>query len=116
MYEKFKSLLTDDSIFIALIIVFIGVISFGLGRQSVVSENIVQNNAQTAGVKFYEAEEKVLTKSGQKVVVSKSGTKYHLPDCPGASQIKETNKVFFDSIDQVKAAGYLPAANCEGLK
>ena len=50
------------------------------------------------------------------VVGSKSGTKYHLPDCPGAKRIKPENLVSFETIAAAKAAGYTAAANCPGLK
>lgn len=50
------------------------------------------------------------------VVASKNGTKYHLPTCPGAKQISDKNKITFASIDEARAAGYTPAANCKGLK
>ncbi len=52
----------------------------------------------------------------QQVVASKNGTKYHLPTCPGAKQISEKNKITFKSIEEARAAGYTPAANCKGLK
>lgn len=48
-------------------------------------------------------------------VASKNGTKYHLPWCPGASQMKEENKVWFATVADARAAGYEPAANCPGL-
>ena len=48
-------------------------------------------------------------------VASRSGTKYHLPSCSGASRIKEENKVWFQTKEQAVAAGYEPAANCPGL-
>ncbi|MCA9367941.1 deoxyribonuclease I, partial [Candidatus Kaiserbacteria bacterium] len=50
------------------------------------------------------------------VIASKNGTKYHLPSCPGASQIKEANRLEFASIAQARAAGYEPAKNCPGLQ
>jgi hypothetical protein len=50
------------------------------------------------------------------LVGSKNGTKYHLVTYPGAKQIKEENKVYFDSIESARAAGYTPAANCKGLE
>ena len=50
------------------------------------------------------------------IVASKNGTKYPLPNCPGAKQIKESNKIFFASVDEATRAGYTPAANCPGLK
>lgn len=50
------------------------------------------------------------------VVASKSGSKYHLPTCPGAKQIKPENLITFSSRDAAEAAGYTPAANCKGLQ
>jgi hypothetical protein len=48
-------------------------------------------------------------------VASKSGTKYHRADCPGASQIKPENKIFFATAAAAEQAGYTKAANCPGL-
>ena len=50
-----------------------------------------------------------------KYVASKSGTKYHLPWCGGAKQIKEANKIWFDTKEEAEAAGYTPATNCKGI-
>jgi methylphosphotriester-DNA--protein-cysteine methyltransferase len=47
------------------------------------------------------------------VVGSKTGRRYHLPDCPGAKRIKPANLITFESIEAAKAAGYTPAANCD---
>jgi methylphosphotriester-DNA--protein-cysteine methyltransferase len=49
-------------------------------------------------------------------VASKTGKKYHLPWCTGAKNIPENNKIWFNSIDEAKKAGYTPALNCKGLK
>lgn len=48
-------------------------------------------------------------------VASKNSTKYHLTTCPGASQIKEENKRWFDSKEAAEKAGLTPAANCPGI-
>ena len=50
-----------------------------------------------------------------KVVGSKNGSKYHLPECSGAKRIKEENKIWFASVEEAKQAGYTAAANCPGL-
>lgn len=50
------------------------------------------------------------------VIGSKTGKKYHLPDCPGARTILEANKIFFKTIYDAEKAGYTPALNCKGLK
>jgi hypothetical protein len=54
--------------------------------------------------------------AGGAVVGSKNGTKYHYPWCAGAQTIKEENKIFFASIEEARAKGYTPAANCKGLQ
>ena len=50
-----------------------------------------------------------------KVVASKNGTKYYLPNCSSVKRIKEENKIWFASIEEAKQAGYSPAANCLGI-
>ncbi len=141
MFKKFKSFLADDAIFTALLLILVGVISFGLGRQSVVKQEPTTQSNQSAGVVFTESPFKAIsdiqdpeppagaintktkTKSmpvignnSAKVVASRSGKKYHLLDCSGAKRIKEENKIYFNSIQEAEAAGYTPAANCPGLK
>ncbi|HEY4480366.1 MAG TPA: hypothetical protein VJB58_02770 [Candidatus Paceibacterota bacterium] len=54
--------------------------------------------------------------SAETVVASKNGTKYHYPWCAGAKQITEKNKITFNSIEEARAKGYTPAANCKGLQ
>ena len=51
----------------------------------------------------------------QKFVASKNGTVYHFPWCPGAQQIKEENKIYFNSREEAEKEGYRPAKNCPGL-
>lgn len=53
--------------------------------------------------------------SGQ-VVASKTGTKFHLPDCPGAKQISAKNLVVFEGVAAAIKAGLSPASNCKGLQ
>jgi hypothetical protein len=48
-------------------------------------------------------------------VGSRRGKKYHLPDCPGAKTILDTNKVWFASKAEAEARGYTPAGNCKGI-
>jgi len=122
MYEKFKSYLADETLFIAILLILVSFISFGLGRQSVMGGEIRPAPTAPAGISITETPKAIENKapieslSSEKVVVSKSGTKYHLLNCPGASQIKEENKVYFENTELARAAGYTPAANCPGLK
>jgi len=87
----------------------IAVLSFGLGRLS-----------QTGKIKesmpiSVPAQIQVQVSAGGNFVGSKNGTKYHYPWCSGAARIKEENKVWFQTVDEAKRAGYSPAANCPGL-
>lgn len=47
-------------------------------------------------------------------VASATGEKYHLPDCASARQIKEENRIYFQSAQQAEAEGYTPCARCLG--
>lgn len=118
-------------IFLSLVIILVSSLSFGIGRLSVVGdlpagkagrepikieydqELTTENTNQTATVT--NATQKKLappSASDGGVVASKNGSKYHYPYCPGAKQIKETNKITFDSPSLAEAAGYTLAANC----
>ncbi len=125
MSEKFKQFLGEDGVFYTLLIILIAIASFGLGRMSVERDleplNTQTNNQALTALPSLEVEVKAPEvkgsemKAGTKVIASRSGTKYHLPDCAGAKQIKPENRIEFESIEAAKAAGYSPAANCPGL-
>lgn len=51
--------------------------------------------------------------AGGRVVASKNGTKYHHPWCAGASQIKEENKIWYESELEAQQAGLTKAKNCQ---
>jgi hypothetical protein len=110
--------------FVAIIIALVAIIAFCLGRISKLSEEIepvrVLNTGQAASVveTANQTENKDVNSptNNVQVVGSKSGTKYHLPSCPGAKQISEKNKITFNSIEEAQAKGYSPATNCKGLK
>lgn len=127
MWEKFKSKtglwLGDDMLYMILLLCVVAITAFGLGRlserQRVVDS--IDSHTQEGTVRVFEA-----ANSGSEVatdrnepsevyVASKSGTKYHLPWCAGAQQIKEANKVYFETRTEAEAAGYTPAANCKGI-
>lgn len=124
-------------LYIVAIILLVGIGSFGLGRLSAIwpkKEPITfskwntpleegnrastgQNEAQKAPSQSPKAQTASLleaTKKGE-YVASKNGTAYHFPWCPGAKQIKEENKIFFNTKEEAEKAGYKPAGNCSGL-
>jgi hypothetical protein len=96
---------------VPFLIVLVGFASFGLGRLSV-------SESSRPPVSISQVE---LTKTnpmpiGGQVVASRSGKTYHFPWCPGATSMKETNKIWFEDEVVARKAGYTPAKNCEGLR
>ena len=116
---------SKDKILTIIVIVLVGTASFGLGRLSAyeakkepVTIEMSEFNSTNSEIKT-EPEvlgENISLKESGEVVASKTGDKYHFPWCAGATRILETNKVYFKSAEEAKAAGYLPAGNCKGLK
>lgn len=121
--ERLESWLTDDLTFTSIIVILVAVASFGLGRWSVVPAStperpvlVPEPVAMPATVA--EATRGAAEGSGSAaatagaLVASINGTKYHALDCPGAKQISEQNKLYFQSEQEARSAGYTPAANC----
>lgn len=126
--------LAKRDVFVSIIIVFVGITSFFLGKLSVERErevvNIQYDEKATRGEvmgesisisnnQFVSENEPVVKETVQAVtgmyVGSKNSNKFHLPWCAGAKQISDENKIWFQSKEEAMAKGYLPAANCKGI-
>lgn len=122
--KSWKRLLnTRDDIFIALIIVLVGVGSFGLGRLSVAEKTRPKVVIENVGSYLNKDQQRVVGSlsgavilSDKNYVASIKGSRYHAPWCGGAQRIKEENKIWFNSVEEAREAGYTPAKNCKGLK
>lgn len=128
--EKIKSWCVESKqdLFVAALIFLTGMASFGLGRLSaiwpkkepitVTDQGFGIRNPKEEGKnldgKTVESTASVLMTQG-KYVASKQGSKYHYPWCPGASTIKEENKIWFQTAEEARARGYRPAQNCPDL-
>lgn len=126
-FNKFKSILADPELFTTVLIVLVAFASFGLGRISMIDHGVSSKSqkseiishtleTQTVSVPYQEPNRE----PGGEVpsggyVASKNGTKYHLPWCSGAKQMKEENKIWFQTKEEAEAQGYAPAANCKGI-
>lgn len=127
--KKIKSFIHSNTsdLYIAVLIIFVSLISFGLGRLSVLwpkKESIRIINGQSLIINEGESSKtaNVVDETAAidspvkgKYIASKNGTAYHYPWCPGATKIKEANKIFFQTKEEAEKAGYKPAGNCEGL-
>lgn len=130
MLEKLKSLVLNDQVFYSCLIILVAVISFWLGRLSLapLSETVpagsrVEIKQTTLAPQTTLAGEGPSNQTPESrqneatvVVGSRTGSKYHLPSCPGAKQIKPENLINFSSVAAAEAAGYKPAANCPQLQ
>ncbi|KKU19526.1 MAG: hypothetical protein UX53_C0004G0025 [Candidatus Azambacteria bacterium GW2011_GWB2_46_37] len=134
-FQKVKNFAVEyqDRIVLIIGIVLIALISFGLGllynREISKEPIIIEEPAQYRTAESREtkssgaaepsavaSQEQINQSQGEVVVASRNGTKYHLPSCSGAKQIKPENKITFSSSKEAEAAGYEPASNCPGLK
>lgn len=113
------AILKDKDIFTVIIIILISFSSFGLGRISKTNVSktpiVIQNTASVISKSSGNSTGNIASTNSGKYVASKNGLKYHYPWCPGARRIKEVNKIWFNSPDDAKKAGYSPASNCKGL-
>lgn len=112
-------LVERKDVFLSLVIILVAFLSFGLGRLSKIEEakipvRIIGTETPIPAAKN-DASAVSAIPAGGNYVASKNGSKYFLPWCSGASQIKEENKIWFSSVEEAKATGYTPAANCKGL-
>ncbi|HEY4502652.1 MAG TPA: hypothetical protein VJH21_02365 [Candidatus Paceibacterota bacterium] len=118
--QRIKRIVAGE-LFVVLLIVLIGLMSFGLGRLSALEKGrthvrIIDPVAQRASVLEQNSNGSTSdTVSSGSFVGSKNGSKYHFPWCSGAQRIKEENKIWFSTKEEAERAGYTPAANCPGL-
>ena len=63
-------------------------------------------------VKSYEEAISRVNLSAGIVFASKDGTKFYYDNCSGGKSIKTENKIWFETEEEAKAAGYTLATNC----
>ncbi|HEY4474913.1 MAG TPA: hypothetical protein VJC06_03260 [Candidatus Paceibacterota bacterium] len=115
--------LHQKDIFLSFCIVLISTISFNIGRINALHKTPIKITGGEANI--YQATTGTSVSNNKKpipvkpqdlrVVASKSSTtkKYHFTWCPGAKQIKEANKLWFDNETLAQKAGYTLAGNCQ---
>ena len=96
------------------VLIFASTLSFGLGYLAGLDASSSVDPGQGSAAVFEDSPIATTSSTGQ-VIASKSGTKYYLPTCAGASRISDANKIYFNSAELARAAGYSPAANCDGI-
>ena len=111
-----------QKLFLSLTIILVALLSFGIGRLSVVGDREpvrieydpeLTTNDQQPTTNINQTASVINTVGNESVVVSKNGVRYHYLHCSGAKQIKEENKIVFLTPATAEAAGYTLAANCK---
>lgn len=120
-----KAMENKKDLYLAVIIILVAIISFGLGRLSkireektpIIIENAIPSAISTSSslVKI-DANKVTADKSEMIFVASKNGKKYYFAWCESAKIIKDQNRVWFSSKEEAEKAGYEPAVNCKGLQ
>lgn len=123
--EKIKGFLESDqskSLLAGLLIILVGLASFGLGRLSsnqnpglsinykgpvITSPEVVTSPNPTLIAPKSEPKKKA-----QIYFASSRGSKYYHPGCSGGKNLKEENKIFFESEDEARRAGYELSSTC----
>lgn len=123
-------------LFLAITIILVASLAFGLGRLSVIgkrepikieydqtlNENQPKQVTQTSSptgltASVINTTSKLNSSNSNQeestVVASKNGVRYHYLHCSGVKQIKEENKIVFSSPQMAEEAGYTLAANCK---
>ncbi len=123
MINKITLFVKDNQNDIILVvgIILISLISFGAGRltsQSISESKQIINTDQNETARNSPAalmDENKPQTSPVQIVGNKNSKIYHYPWCSGAKNMKEENKIIFNSVKEAKNAGYMPAGNCPGL-
>ncbi len=99
--EKKKNFL-----FMVAVIILTSLISFFLGRLS-----ILETESGEVEIYYPDVVAELSKEEGDfRVFASKNGSRYYFEWC--SSQVKESNKVYFDSEDLAEGAGYTLASGC----
>jgi len=112
----------EDKIVLMVGIILIALICFGAGRLTAVKQPKGPIKIEDYGLASLQAFSN--TEEGENIkepeekqgmfVGSIKSNKYHLPDCQWAKRIKEENIIWFESVEDAEAKGYVPASCCVG--
>ena len=111
--ESFKD--KREQILLSVVIVFVALSSFALGRYSLANNTDTQSNSSSSQTGNYQSKktpENTTSSASGSFVASKSGTKYYLLSCSGVSKISDKNKIYFKTESEAQTAGYSRASNC----
>ena len=121
LLEKIKVWSEKEEIYhtlIAFVVILVGLAGFGLGKLSRNEElpvriEYVQQDLTSEKTQSIPSAETVPPSQLGTIIASKNGTKYYFPNCRGVGNIKDENKVFFQTEEEAISAGYSKASGCK---
>ncbi len=132
-FGKIKSFLESDKgkdILVVLIVVLVGLSSFGLGRLSKSNDNagirikysdkVINQEANIISSAKYSnilqndkiSTEKKLDSVRKNFFASNRGSKYYPLGCSAGKSIKQENRIYFDTSEKAEVAGYELSQSC----
>lgn len=125
--EKIKLFVDSDKgrdILTVLIVILVGLASFGLGRLSKsnpeagikIEYQVPQESnviSSTNGTSSALLSTKTITKVGEAFFASKRGSKYYSIGCSGGKTIKQENRIYFSTEEEAERAGYELSSTCK---
>jgi len=118
VWEKIKGWLEMEQFIhglITFIVILVGLAGFGLGRLYEETPNpitIQYSDKSSKNILLDVDKQKNQTDAG-KIAASKNGTRYYFSGCRGVGNIKEENKIYFQSEEEAISAGYSKASGCK---
>ncbi len=119
--EKIKLFLESrrgKDILTVIIIILVGLGSFGLGRISNSSNKGIQveykgSELSSNALQALEFSEKTVNTEGRNFFGSSRGTKYYPANCGAGKSLKAENRVYFDTKEEAEKAGYEMSSSCK---
>ena len=106
-------------IFTVIIVILVGLGSFGLGRLSKNSQNPgikieYPNELQNQPANVISTQKIENTDSADKTFfASNRGTKYYSVGCSAGKTIKQENRIYFNTREEAEKAGYELSSSCQ---
>lgn len=108
---QIKGIYNIDKFFLGALIVLLSLSSFSLGRLSKIFDDRPEFSFQNLpGLETNTLNPVVSTGT---IVATKGGKKYYFVWCKAVVNLKEQNKIYFNSEDDAKRAGKTLANNCK---
>lgn len=118
--EKIKSFLNSEkgqNLLIILIIIFVGLGSFFLGRLSKLNDSKsikieYKGGEEASSIKALSDTQPSAGSPSGEFFASKKGKKYYPNNCTAGANIKASNRVYFKTREDAESAGYELSSSC----